>query len=150
MNVEHILAECAAHIKTFEKNLKRNKIMVFTKEEYETFYKVRSNIVKRTEEIFHLLSCSHLRLGEFYESCEVDGDLEFRVGGYYLGEYDYTTYQRPLEYLFMTDEEIVKAEEEYEKKLKEAKELEEKERQQRIQESEIAQLKELQKKYSSI
>lgn len=120
---------------------------MITKEQYETFYELRNNIQKRAEEIFHLLKDVSLSWREYYEGCTVDGDLEFRVGGHYLGEYDYSLFNRPIEYLFMTDEEINKAEEDCEKELKKAEELAEKERQQKIQEKEIEQLKELRKKY---
>ena len=120
---------------------------MITKEQYETFYELRNNIQKRAEEIFHLLKDVSLGWCEYYEGCTVDGDLEFRVGGHYLGEYDYSLFNRPLEYLFMTDEEIIKAEEIREAELKKAEELEEKEKQKRLREKELAELKRLKEKY---
>lgn len=120
---------------------------MITKEQYETFYELRNNIQKRAEEIFKLLKSIDYNWNYHYETCNVDGDLEFRVGGRCMGEYDHDEYYRPLEYLFMTDEEIIKAEDDREKELKKAEELAEKERQQKIREKEIEQLKELRKKY---
>ena len=120
---------------------------MITKEQYETFYELRRNIAKRTEEIFKLLKGVSVSWNEGYESCRVDGDLEFRVGGHYRGEYDYIEYQRPLEYLFMTDEEIIKAEEDREREVKRVEELEKKEEQKRLREKELAELKRLKEKY---
>lgn len=123
--------------------------MTITKEEYEVYDKVRNCISKRTEEIFHLLKDVSLSWRESYEGCTVDGDLEFRVGGHYLGEYDYTLFNRPLEYLFMTDEEIIKAEEEREKEIKKAEELKNEEWKKETQKRELAELERLKKKYES-
>ena len=86
---------------------------MITREEFETYEKVRSNITSRTNEIFNLLKeLKRIEVGwnEYYEGCNVDSCLEFKVGGNYRGEYDYEEYYRPIDYLFMTDEEIIKAE----------------------------------------
>ena len=97
---------------------------MITKEDFEAYERVRHCIDKRTDEIFKLLKGIVLSPFEGYEMCYVDSELHFKVGGHYRGEYDYVTYERPIEYLFMTDEEIIAAEE----KLEEDKAREEKER----------------------
>lgn len=95
---------------------------MITKEDFEAYERVRRCIDNRTDEIFKLLKGIELGWTESYEYCSVDSELNFRIGGNYRGEYDYEIFKRPLDYLFMTDEEIIAAEEEREKKEKEAEE----------------------------
>ena len=87
---------------------------MITKEDFEAYERVRRCIDNRADEIFKLLKGIEVGIFESYEMCYVDSELHFRVGGHYRGEYDYVTYERPLDYLFMTDEEIIAAEEKLE------------------------------------
>ena len=97
---------------------------MITREDFEAYKRVQRSIEDRTYEIFKLLKGIEIGRNEFYERSSVDDELSFRVGGHYRDEYDYETYERPLDYLFMTDEEIIAAE----KELEEEKAREEKER----------------------
>ena len=119
-----------------------------TKNDFENYNSLKNRIKERTDEIFNLLKGITVGWNESYEYCTIDGDeLCFRIGGSYRNEYDYEEYSRPLDYLFMNDEEIIKAEDERLKELEEANTLREKEKEDALRKSEIEKLKELKKKY---
>lgn len=119
---------------------------MITREDFEAYERVRRCIEDRTYEIFKLLKGIEIGWNEFYERCSVDDELSFRVGGHYRGEYDYETYERPIEYLFMTDEEIVAAEEKREKEEKEAEEERKKEEEREERQRDFQMYNELKKK----
>ena len=122
-----------------------------TKDDFENYNSLKNQIKERTDEIFNLLKGITVGWNESYEYCTIDGDeLCFRIGGYYCNEYDYEEYYRPLDYLFMSDEEIIKAEDVRLKDLEEANILREKEKEDALRKSEIEKLKELKKKYPNI
>lgn len=121
-----------------------------TKEEYEIYEKVKNRLERRADQIFELLKGIEVGWTEYYEGCTISGGLTFRIGGNYRGEYDYEEHWRPLDYLFMNDNEIVNAEEKREEELKRKEELEKKEEEKRIRDREIEQLKELKKKYPHV
>ena len=122
-----------------------------TKDDFENYNSLKNQINERTEKIFNLLKGITVGSNESYEYCTIEGDeLCFRIGGYYRNEYDYEEHYRPLDYLFMSDEEIIKAEDVRLKESEEANILREKEKEDALRESEIEKLKELKKKYPNI
>ena len=122
-----------------------------TKDDFENYNSLKNQIKERTDEIFNLLKGITVGWNESYEYCTIDGDeLCFRIGGSYRNEYDYEEHYRPLDYLFMSDEEIIKAEDVRLKELEEANTLREKEKEDALRKSEIEKLKELKKKYPNI
>ena len=119
-----------------------------TKDDFENYNSLKNQIKERTDEIFNLLKGITVGWNETYEYCTTDGDeLCFRIGGSYRNEYDYEEHYRPLDYLFMSDEEIIKVEDVRLKDLEEANILREKEKEDALRKSEIEKLKELKKKY---
>ena len=121
------------------------------KTDFENYSSIKKQIEERTDEIFDLLKGITLSFSEGYERCEINGDeLCFITGGYYRNEYDTTEYCRPLDYLFMSNEEIIAAEDKRLKELEEANKLREKEKADALRKSEIEKLKELKKKYPNV
>ena len=124
---------------------------LITKDDFENYNSLKNQINERTEKIFNLLKGITVGWNESYEYCTIDGDvLCFRIGGYHRNEYDYEEHYRPLDYLFMSDEEIIKAEDVRLKELEEANILREKDKEDALRKSEIEKLKELKKKYPNI
>ena len=122
-----------------------------TKDDFENYNSLKNQIKERTDKIFNLLKGITVGWNEGYEYCTIEGDeLCFRIGGHYRNEYDYEEHYRPLDYLFMSDEEIIKAEDVRLKELEEANILREKEKEDALRKSEIEKLKELKKKYPNI
>ena len=122
-----------------------------TKDDFENYNSLKNQINERTEKIFNLLKGITVGWNESYEYCTIDGDeLCFRISGSYRNEYDYEEYYRPLDYLFMNDEEIIKAEDERLNESEEANTLRETDKEDALRKSEIEKLKELKKKYPNI
>ena len=122
-----------------------------TKDDFENYNSLKNQIKERTDEIFNLLKGITVGWNESYEYCTIDRDeLCFRIGGSYRNEYDHEEHYRPLDYLFMSDEEIIKAEDVRLKESEEANILREKEKEDAIRKSEIEKLRELKKKYPNI
>ena len=122
-----------------------------TKDDFENYNSLKNQINERTDEIFNLLKGITVGSNEAFEYCTIEGDeLCFRIGGSYRNEYDCEEHYRPLDYLFMNDEEIIKAEDVRLKELEEANILREKEKEDALRKSEIEKLKELKKKYPNI
>lgn len=123
--------------------------MIITKEEFEAYNNLKDKLNKRIYEIFKLLKGKELGYG--YEDYGFfDDEIMFVSGHTCMGEHSINDYFRPLNYLFMTDDEIIKNEDIKEAELKKEAEKEKEKMQEKLRDEEIAKLKELKNKYPNI